>query len=644
MTLEDVVAVLGLMATPHGDAPSTQLPALITALPADTYLSPQHLSRILELLDADCAAAQAGSYLLLARLATHHVAARRLLACGAVDEVLFALQYEPDPHVQAAALTALAALAEAQLAVGQSAEWAERAAPLVHALCESTHAEVVGAAFGAGAALVHVAAVRDWLGLALLAVAKQDIVDAAAAAQDGQLRFLWAAARMQHEPFTAAMLRLDMLAEQVPFLRHEACTFITLVRRHAIARPISPQTGNTGACGAVRGGGGEGAAGAGRDCTGHCGCRAAPVLLAHPVPTAHNHAARDISCRDASACCLAQLVVPQPGDAASHTMAVLRAGKMDVIAQHCAAALRTGSADACRHVAAIVSQITSMCLLKSGKVCAVQFAAPVTPRRGQRARAATRLPWERRRCWSRLACWRRWRERLAGSGPRRCCRCTRRRTSWRHWGGGPCSSDQTSWRRPWLTGSTAAPPPSARRCTLWPCCWTAAPSSPPRARQDWLRCSLPATPTHSAFAFAWLQRRLPSCSAPTSQMRLRNCCGGRTRCWTWCVMRWSCCGCCSGTGARRRCDGADVSSLRLVWRGTWTRACTREPSPCWPTCARRRHPQAQRSMLWRRSGGGATRCALCCGTGGSESLCGGVGTALQASSASGFKYYPAAMS
>ena len=62
-------------------------------------------------------------------------------------------------------------------------------------------------------------------------------------------------------------------------------------------------------------------------------------------------------------------MLPQPGDSALHTMAVLRAGRLDAIAQQCLSTLQSGGAEACRHVAAIVSQITSMCLSKSGKAC-----------------------------------------------------------------------------------------------------------------------------------------------------------------------------------------------------------------------------------------------------------------------------------
>ena len=61
-----------------------------------------------------------------------------------------------------------------------------------------------------------------------------------------------------------------------------------------------------------------------------------------------------------------QLMTPRAGDYDSHTMAVLRAGKIEEFVRFFLHVLRPAdSVDACKNVASMISQLTSMCLSKS---------------------------------------------------------------------------------------------------------------------------------------------------------------------------------------------------------------------------------------------------------------------------------------
>ncbi len=70
-------------------------------------------------------------------------------------------------------------------------------------------------------------------------------------------------------------------------------------------------------------------------------------------------------CREASAFVVLQLMTPRAGDYDSHAMAVLRAGKLDEFAQNFLSILNASSnSNACKNVAGMISQLTSLCLTR----------------------------------------------------------------------------------------------------------------------------------------------------------------------------------------------------------------------------------------------------------------------------------------
>ncbi len=70
--------------------------------------------------------------------------------------------------------------------------------------------------------------------------------------------------------------------------------------------------------------------------------------------------------REASSFAVLQLMTPKEGDYELHTMAVLRAGKFEEFVSLFLDVLKPAqSSDACKSIACMVSQLTSMCLVKT---------------------------------------------------------------------------------------------------------------------------------------------------------------------------------------------------------------------------------------------------------------------------------------